>query len=146
MRSQRLTWAVIIGAAALTLTLFAAAGWWTARTLFDAQVNLTLVDVMAAEYDAPDSTTNPRDITDEACGAQIPCIEAYDTTEAIYYRFGSRDAATAFAQDLDDGFRSNYIVMDFDGKADGTSTEQQLWAMQGLAGMWQDYEGGFPQR
>lgn len=35
--------------------------------------------------------------------------------------------------------------MDFAGKDDASKT-QQLWAMQHLAGMPQDYEGEFPER
>lgn len=69
--------------------------------------------------------------------AEVPCIEAYDTAEAVYYRFGSREDASACEYSISDGFRSNYIVMDFAGKS-GVSKTQQLWAMQHLAGMWQE--------
>ena len=45
---------------------------------------------------------------------------------------------------LDDGFVINYIVMDFEGK--DASVQSQLWAMQVVAGFWNDYEGEFPDR
>lgn len=53
--------------------------------------------------------------------------------------------ATQHAGMIEDGFQSNYIVVDFEGKG-AVSKTQELWAMQHLAGMWQDYEGDFPDR
>lgn len=97
-----------------------------------------------AEYDGPDTTSNPVDITDTACGEALDCIEAYDTEEATYYRFASRDRATKYASSLEDGFLVNYIVMDFGGK--DASREEQHWAMEALAGTWQSYDGTFPER
>lgn len=45
---------------------------------------------------------------------------------------------------VEDGFVVNYFAMDFAGKT--ASVEVQRWAMQALAGTWNDYEGHFPER
>lgn len=134
-----------IAAATVVLGLIIVGGWWLGRGLFDPQWNLRLTDVMASTPDAVDPTTNPVNVTSAVCDETVPCVEAYDTAEALYLRFGSRTEAAAHEESIRDGFRSNYIVMDFAGKNEATKT-QQLWAMQHLAGMWQDYEGEFPDR
>jgi len=113
-------------------------------TLFDPQRSLTLEDVMNSEFDAPDVTTEVTEITDTACGSALDCVEAYSTAEADYFRFDSRESAEKYGAILDDGFVINFIVMDFDGK--DASVEHQLWAMQSVAGTWNDYEGEFPER
>jgi osmotically inducible lipoprotein OsmE len=112
--------------------------------IFDPQGNLTLDDVMNSEFDAPDVTTEVTEITDTACGSALDCVEAYSTAEADYFRFDSRESAEKYGAILDDGFVINFIVMDFDGK--DASVEHQLWAMQSVAGTWNDYEGEFPER
>lgn len=86
-----------------------------------------------------------QNVISSVCGGSIPCVEAWDTAEALYVRFESRAAAEEHESTVSDGFRSNYIVMDFTGKTSVTKS-QQLWAMQHLAGTWQDYEGDFPDR
>lgn len=103
-------------------------------------VEMVVVD---AEYE-PDVTTNPVDVTAERCGAALDCVEAYTTTEASYLRFSSRERAAEYAATLDDGFVVHYIVMDFAGH--DAPAEHQRWAMEALAGTWQDYEGEFPDR
>ncbi|WP_342024864.1 hypothetical protein AAE021_06850 [Arthrobacter citreus] len=108
------------------------------------QLTLTLEDVMNSEYDAKDVTTEVREITEDACGHQLNCIEAYSTAEANYYRFRSHPAAANYASTVKDGFSVNYFVMDFDGKA--ASVQDQQSAMEQLAGTWNDYEGDFPSR
>lgn len=112
--------------------------------LMHPQLTLTLEDVMDAEYTGKDITTDVVEITDTACGSDITCVEAYSTGEADYYRFRTHAAATEHESTLDDGFRVNYFVMDFAGK--DSSVNDQLFAMQVLAGMWNDYEGDFPAR
>lgn len=92
-----------------------------------------------------DVTTNPIEITDDACSTELDCVEAYSTEEANYYRFASRDQAADLAATLDDGFVIHYIVMDFAGK-DAAAKEHQRWATERLAGTWQDYNGTFPDR
>ncbi|MBP2388200.1 hypothetical protein [Paeniglutamicibacter kerguelensis] len=107
---------------------------------------LTLDVIMTdGDGDGIDVTTNPVEITNRACGVAVDCVEAYSTAEANYYRFSSRKRASDFAATLDDGFHVHYMVMDFAGKHDA-SKEHQLWAMEGLAGTWNDYEGTFPER
>lgn len=113
--------------------------------LLDPHSGLTIAFLMEDHGDAADVTTNPIDITDAACGTALDCVEAYDTDEAAYYRFASRERAAEYAAGLDDAFVIHYIVMDFAGKNDA-STEHQRWAMERLAGTWQDYEGTFPER
>lgn len=112
--------------------------------LFNPQVSLTLADVMDSEYDAPDVTTDAVEITESVCGVEVDCVEAYSTAEANYYRFRSHAGATEYESTLEDGFSVNYFVMDFAGKH--ASKEDQLHAMQALAGTWNDYEGNFPNR
>ncbi|MFJ6001281.1 hypothetical protein [Arthrobacter sp. NPDC092385] len=108
------------------------------------QLTLTLEDVMDAGYTGKDVTTDVVEITDTACNSDIKCVEAYSTAEANYYRFRTHAAATDYEATLDDGFSVNYFVMDFAGK--DASVDDQLFAMQILAGMWNDYEGDFPTR
>ena len=84
------------------------------------------------------------DVTDTVCDETIDCVEAVRTDEADYLRFDSRSAATEFADTLADGFVMHYIVMDFAGKT--ATKEQQQWAMERLAGAWQDYDGPYPER
>lgn len=113
-------------------------------SIFDPQRSLTLHDVVNSEYDGPDVTTQAEDITETACAAQVDCVEAYSTAEANYFRFESRKRAEEYGATVKDGFVANYIVMDFAGK--DAPVEKQLWAMQELAGTWNDYEGDFPDR
>lgn len=113
--------------------------------LFDPQSGLTLATVMEDHGDAVDVTANSREITDEVCGERLDCVEAYSTDEANYYRFSTREQAADHAASLHDGFVVNYVVMDFAGK-DSSSKEHQQWAMERLAGTWQDYTGPFPAR
>lgn len=118
----------------------------TSCSLVDNLRQLTIEHVVVdEEHTGRDVTTDTREITDAACGDDIPCVEAWDTREAVYYRFETRDEAEGFASTVDDGFLSAYIVMDFAGKGDATTDEQRL-AMEQLAGTWQDYEGEFPAR
>ena len=144
-RRKPILWAGLVVCVAIIASAVGVGGWFVARSVFDNQWRLTLADVMASEPEAVDPTTDVVEITSDVCGGGALCVEAYDTAEATYYRFISRGDAEAFALTVDDGFRSNYIVMDFAGK-EAASKEQQLWAMQHLAGAWQDYEGGFPDR
>lgn len=136
---------VAVAAAVIAAGLVVVGGWWLGRTLFDSQWTLTLDDLMESEPDTADPTTDPQNVTSSVCRGAIPCVEAWDTAEALYVRFESRSAAEAYESTVADGFRSNYIVMDFTGKTSVTKS-QQLWAMQHLAGMCQDYEGDFPDR
>lgn len=113
--------------------------------LFDPHSQLTLVTLMEDEGYDIDVTTNPVEITDDACDGPLDCVEAYSTDEANYYRFASRDQASDYAASLGDGFVIHYIVMNFAGKDDATKEHQQ-WAMERLAATWQDYDGTFPER
>ncbi|MEG9248154.1 hypothetical protein V6S67_08655 [Arthrobacter sp. Soc17.1.1.1] len=129
--------AVLVG---VPLMLVAGMIYW----FLHPQLTLTLEDVMDAEYTGKDVTTDVVEITDTACNSDIKCAEAYSTAEANYYRFRTHAAATEYDAALDDGFSVNYFVMDFAGK--DASVNDQLFAMQILAGMWNDYEGDFPAR
>lgn len=113
--------------------------------LLDNHSRLTIAMLMEDHGDAIDVTTDPVNITEDTCGDGLDCAEAYSTEEANYYRFASRDQAADYAATLDDGFVIHYIVMDFAGK-DTASTEHQRWAMERLAGTWQDNTGTFPDR
>jgi hypothetical protein len=131
---------VAAGVIVLALTTLAISGCG----IFDPQGTLTLKDVMNGKSDAVNTRTEVEETTDEACNDEVQCVEAYSTAEADYFRFPSRQQAEDFASSLDDGFVVNYFVMDFAGK--NASVEHQLWAMQFLAGTWNDYEGSFPNR
>lgn len=115
-----------------------------AYLLLHPQPTLTLEDVMDAEYTGKDITTDVVEITDTACGSEINCVEAYSTAEANYYRFRAHAAAAEYVSTVEDGFSVNYYVMDFEGK--DASVNDQSFAMQVLAGMWNDYEGDYPAR
>lgn len=130
---------------AVVVAAVATCGLRFGRLLFDSQWTLTLHELLENTGVKNPPVTEPRDITRTTCGEALDCVEAYATGEATYYRFGSRGAAERFEATVLDGFRSNYIVMDFAGKA-GVSKTEQLWAMEYLAGTWQDYEGSFPDR
>lgn len=121
-----------------------ASGALVGCALFDRHSQLTIATVMEDHGDAVDVTTNPIDITETACTTDLPCVEAYRTEEANYYRFASRQEATDHAATLDDGFVVHYIVMDFAGKE--ASRASQRWAMERLAGTWQEYDGPYPER
>ncbi|MBG6053997.1 hypothetical protein IWX81_000387 [Salinibacterium sp. CAN_S4] len=41
------------------------------------------------------------------------------------------------------GFVVNYIVMDLSNKPNASKKDQR-WAMERLGGIWQDYEGTYP--
>lgn len=134
---MRLRRSVGVFAAVLAISMLAGCA------LFDNHRSLTLEGVVNAAYES-DSTTNPVDVTSGVCGEQLNCVEAYTTTEASYLRFDSRERAAEYASTLTDGFVVNYIVMDFSGH--DAPVERQRWAMEALAGTWQDYEGTFPDR
>jgi hypothetical protein len=131
---------VTAGAIVLALTALLISGCG----IFDPQGTLTLKDLMDGTSDAVNTRTEVEETTEEACNDEVQCVEAYSTAEADYFRFPSRQLAEDFASSLDDGFVVNYFVMDFAGK--NASAEHQLWAMQHLAGTWNDYEGSFPNR
>ena len=132
---------LILAATLLTVATTSLAGC----ALFDRYLRLTIPLVLNDESDSVDVTTNPIEITDEVCNEQLECIEAYSTDEADYYRFTSRETANEFESTLDDGFVVHYIVMDLSNKPDASKLDQQL-AMEQLGGIWQDYEGTFPDR
>lgn len=117
----------------------------TSCSLLDPHKKLTIEYVVNEAWpDGPKVTSNPVETTDEVCGEQPDCVEAWSTDEADYLRFTSRQQATDYADALEDGFVSNYIVIDFDSKL--ASVEDQLLAMQSLDGIWQDGEGPYPDR
>lgn len=117
----------------------------TSCSLLDPHKKLTIEYVVNEAWpDGPEVTSNAVETTDETCGDRVDCVEAWSTDEADYLRFTSRQQAADYADALDDGFVSNYIVMDFEGKA--ASVEDQLLAMQSLDGIWQDGEGPYPDR
>ncbi|MGO2618998.1 MAG: hypothetical protein ACTH82_02805 [Glutamicibacter ardleyensis] len=127
--------------AALLLTMPILAGC----SILDPQRDLTLHTFVNSENEGvEDATTQPEDITKTACAPPVDCVEAYSTAEADYFRFESKKRAEEYGGTVKDGFVINYIVMDFAGKE--APVENQLWAMQELAGTWNDYEGDFPDR
>ena len=132
---------LVLAATLLTVATTSLAGC----ALFDRHSQLTIPMVVNTESDAVDVTTNPIEITDEVCNETLECVEAYSTDEADYYRFTSRETANQFESSLDDGFVVHYIVMDLSKKPDVSKLRQQ-WAMELLGGIWQDYEGTFPDR
>ena len=137
-RARRIGFAIVVAAVATC-------GLWFGRLLFDSQWTLTLHELLENTGVENPPATEPRDITRTACGETVDCVEAYDTGEATYYRFGSRGAAERFEATVADGVRSHYIVMGFAGQT-GVSTTEQLWAMRCLAGAWQGYAATFPDR
>ncbi|MBD3943254.1 hypothetical protein IF188_16295 [Microbacterium sp. NEAU-LLC] len=84
---------------------------------------VTLDDVLGgAEYRG---ITNPRENTDEVCDGIDDCIEGWESDGATYLRFTSIDAASTFADSLDDDvFQSNFIVIEWD---DSVGATQRKW-------------------
>jgi hypothetical protein len=130
---------LIVAATLLTIAITPLAGC----VLFDRHLRLTIPMVLTDDSDAVDVTTNPIEITDDVCNETLDCVEAYSTDQADYYRFTSRDMANEFESTLDVGFVVNYIVMDLSNKPDASKVHQR-WAMERLGGIWQDYEGTYP--
>ncbi|MUN06854.1 hypothetical protein [Agromyces luteolus] len=143
--SRRIWISAATVAAAVTIGSVVGGAWWLGRGVFDPQWNLTLADVMESKSGGADAKTEPTNVTSSVCDETVRCIEAYDTAEALYLRFDTRAGAAKHESTIADGFQSNYVVMDFAGK-NGVTKTKQLWAMQHLAGMWQDYVGDFPDR
>jgi hypothetical protein len=111
--------------------------------LFDRFSRLTIPIVLTDDSDAVDVTTHPIEITDDVCNETLECVEAYSTDQADYYRFTTREMANEFESTLDVGFVVNYIVMDLSNKPDASKRDQR-WSMERLGGIWQDYEGTYP--
>lgn len=113
------------------------------RSFYDPQWNLTIADVV--ESATPErGVSDYVEVTPSVC-ADGTCVEAYDTQEALYLRFASRDDAARYVSHAEDAFRSNYIVMDFSTKPD-VAPERQQRAMEYLVSTWQDFEGTLPSR
>ncbi|PPF35280.1 MULTISPECIES: hypothetical protein [unclassified Pseudoclavibacter] len=110
-------------------------------SIFIPQYGLTIREaVVDAEYTGPDYASDPVEITESACGEEIDCLEAWSTDQADYYRFATRDEAAEFADGLADGAQSNFIVMDFAGKAGVDRSDQEAASCQ-LRGTHFDHEG-----
>lgn len=57
---------------------------------------------------------NPVEITDEVCDDAFPCLQAYKTDQAQYFKFKTRDAAAQAVTEFgDDGYQSNFIAIHF---------------------------------
>lgn len=113
------------------------------RSFWDPQWNLT-ISRLVDSAPSRNGVSNAVERTAEVC-EPINCVEAYETTEATYLRFESREDASQYSGSGRDTFQSNYIVMDFSAKS-SIAPERQRLAMEYLAGMWQDFEGSVPQR
>lgn len=74
----------------------------------------------------------------------LPLRSPYTASSPSTYRFRTHAAETEYRSSLTDGFSENYLVMDSAGK--DAPVKDQLFALQVLAGRWNDYEGGFPVR
>lgn len=145
-RPRRLSKGVVITliATGAGLALLVTAGvLFFARGFFDPQWNLTIAHVVE---NAPSQrgVSNAVDVTEDVC-PDVGCVEAYDTTEALYVRFAGRDDAARYTAASADAFQSNYIVMDFSAKPDA-EPERQERAMGYLVSTWQDFEGTLPTR
>lgn len=133
----------VVGVMLVVGAMLVVGGFFIARSFWDPQWNLTVAHVV--ENARPErGVSNPVQVTEATC-ADAGCVEAYDTSEALYLRFSSEDDAAQYVSTVDDAFQSNYIVMDFSAKRDATAERQRL-AMENLVSTWQDFEGTLPSR
>ena len=92
--------------------------------------------VEAFEYQPDNPVTNPRDVTSETCGTGIPCDEAIRADEIAVYSFGSREDAADYAQSLgENGYQSDWIVLEYEGAAADTDRSKASYAST-ADGMW----------
>ena len=103
----------------------------------DSRAGLTPELVVEAFGYQPDNpVTNPKDVTSETCGAEIPCEEAIRADEIAVYSFDSKADAADFARSLgDNGYQSNWIVLEYAGAAADTDRSKASYAST-LDGMW----------
>lgn len=103
----------------------------------DSRASMTPEDVINAFEAQPDQPiTNPRDVTAERCGTDVPCEEAIQTDEIAVYSFDSKDDAADFSQSLgENGYQSNWIVLEYDGAAADTDLSKVSYAAT-VEGMW----------
>lgn len=85
--------------------------------------------------------TNPRSVTEEKCGETVPCKSAVAADELTVYRFANKYDAAAFAHELgQNGYQSNWIVLEYDGAANDTDPREATYA-GAVDGMWSTDRG-----
>lgn len=78
---------------------------------------VTLQDLLGTQpYPA---VIDPEEKTEAVCNQIEGCVEGWVSQGAVYMRFSSIDAATVQAEALgDDGFQTNFLVIDWDSEVD----------------------------
>lgn len=62
-----------------------------------------------------DAISSLRLVTPYVCGAEVPCLEAWDSSLGEFRRFASIEEATAFVEQVGDAEQDRYVVIDFSG-------------------------------
>lgn len=140
LRIVRIACVTVVGVA---LVCVAVALFLAGRSLVDPQAGLSIAHLMQSGS-SQRGISEPVDTTREVC-QKYACVEAFDTAEAVYLRFATREDAAKYVEESPDAFQSNYIVMDFSAKTSAEPERQRL-AMEFLVSTWQDYEGTLPAR
>lgn len=92
--------------------------------------------VEAFEYQPDNPVSDPRDVTAETCGTEIPCEEAIRADEIAVYSFASKEDAADYAQSLgENGYQSDWIVLEYEGAAADTDRSKASYAST-VDGMW----------
>lgn len=91
---------------------------------------MTVSDVVEAFAHHPKlPVTNSRDITAEACRGEGACSVAVRAEEIAIYRFDDREDAATFVASLgDDGYQSDWIVLEYPHAAFDTDTTKLSYA------------------
>lgn len=103
----------------------------------DSRATLTPNEVIEGLQYLPETpATNPRSVTEEKCGEAVPCKSAVMAAELTVYKFANKEDAAAFAQDLgQNGYQSDWIVLEYEGAANDTDPREATYA-SAVDGMW----------
>lgn len=124
-----------MGERAAVVCLMAFAG--LVLTSCDSRASMSVGDVVSAFEAQPGLTvTDPRDVTDERCGAAVPCREALQANEVGIFSFDEKEDAAAFAGTLgSNGYQSDWIVLEYEGAANDWDSARLSYAAI-VDGMW----------
>lgn len=91
---------------------------------------MTVEDVFNGFEGQPDlPVTNPHDITARACAGEVRCSQAVRADQITVYQFEDRDDAEAFTATLgDNGYQSDWIVLEYQGAKYDTDSAQSSYA------------------
>lgn len=103
----------------------------------DSRGTLTPDQVIEGLQHYPETpATNPRSVTEEKCGDQIPCKSAVMTDQLTVYKFTHKDDAVVFTRALgQNGYQSDWIVLEYKNAANDTDPTKATYAGR-VDGIW----------